>query len=898
MPPRLDSALPMPLAAGQTLSFYEILGPLGAGAMGEVYRAKDTRLEREVAIKVLPEHFAEDEERLRRFEREAKTLASLNHPNVAGIHGIDQVEGTCFIAMELVPGEDLSERLKRGPLPIKEAIDVCQQIAEGLEAAHEAGVVHRDLKPANIRITPEGVVKVLDFGLAKPRSEKTSGSSVTAKPDSFLITEEGMVLGTPTYMSPEQARAKPVDRRTDVWAFGCVLYECLTGQRAFGGESVIDVLAAIVEHEPDWSALPSATPPHVRALLQRCLDKDPRKRLRDIGEARVLLEDPGADAAPAPASVPAASKPFASLVPLGIGIVLGLVIALLALRTLLAPPAPEPPDRRLSVHITPEEVFSATGCPNLAFSRDGSTLAWVGGADSRIYVRALDSYVTRALPETEGAISPFFSPDGRWIGFYQAGALMKVALTGGRPAQITEHAATTFGFRGGSWGDDGWIVFSPFVNLGLLRVHESGGEFEVVTDIESDPDVRTHRWPQIIPGTDVVIYTSDDTRSADYYDDASIVARALATGEESVVVEGASQARYAAGHLVFARSGNLFAQRFDPATLKTSGMPVMVLSGVETDSSSGAVQFALSADGSLAYAPGVTRERFFKLAWRDLDGTITPLDLPAAAYRYPRVSPDGKRVAYISLDPDASDLWVHDVERGTTSRQTHQLDAASPLWSADSSRIVFGSERKSSPGLFVLQVDAGLPPERIAPTDWGVTLPSAFTPGEAEVIAVRGERGSGLNLSRISMATGEITDVVATSFEERAGALHPDGEWLAYTSNHSGRFEIYLRRLDSGPILPVSTEGGLDPRWSADGSTLYYIARSTDELWAIDVTLSPNPTLSIPRLVLTSFFHQAGVAYNYDVAPDGRFLTLLDSAEQEAGREVRIHSGWVGEVTE
>ena len=598
----------MSLTPGQSLSFYEVLGPLGAGGMGEVYLARDTRLDREVAIKVLPDEMAADEERLRRFEREAKTLASLNHPNVGGIHGIDQDGGTSFLAMELVPGEDLEERLQRGPLPLDEALDVCRQIAEGLEAAHEAGIVHRDLKPANVRITPEGVVKILDFGLAKPMGPNAAKSGTTsAQPDSALMTSEGMILGTPTYMSPEQARGKPVDRRTDIWAFGCVLFECLTGKRAFKGDAFGDLIVAILEREPDLGALPNTTPSHVHELIARCLVKEPRERLRDIGEARLSLAKRDEPDLAGPRR--RGSQRIALW--LAVGIAAGALLAFFV---------PDSSTKRnatsTSVHI-PEDRFIRSGSSAvMAFSPDGRTLAWVGGTQGALFVRSLDSFEIRSLPATENAVSPFFSPDSQRLGFWKEGALMSIALSGGTPAKIADVPTKPVHFRGASWGDDGTIVFSPGIGGGLFRVAAAGGEVEALTSIEPGSEVRTHRFPQVLPGSEVVLFTRDDKRTPDFHDDATIIARSLGTGEEVTVVVGAGQARFAAGQVVFVRDAELHALAFDPETLAVSGTPRKIVSGVECQTMNGWANFDLALDGTLAYQPGLDRANSKQIAWR------------------------------------------------------------------------------------------------------------------------------------------------------------------------------------------------------------------------------------------------------------------------------------------
>ncbi|MGK0204533.1 MAG: hypothetical protein ACI9S9_003618, partial [Planctomycetota bacterium] len=699
--------------------------------MGEVYLAKDTRLDREVAIKVLPEEMAEDEERLHRFEREAKVLASLNHTNIAGIHGMDQQGETCFLAMELVPGEDLEERLRRGALSIGEAIDVCRQIAEGLEVAHEAGVVHRDLKPANVRITPEGVVKILDFGLAKPMRPETSKSgSTSAESDSFLVTAEGMILGTPTYMSPEQARGKPVDKRTDIWAFGCVLFECLTGKRAFAGDVFGDLIVAILEHEAELSALPDKTPPHVRRLIARCLIKGPRERLRDIGEARLTLARPdGPDLA-----APRAQRRSRRIgLWLAAGIVLGAAIVYLARGS----SSTEASATMMSVHV-PEQCFvRSPSSAAIAFSPDGRTLAWVGGTSGELFVRSLDSFEIRSLPATEDAVCPFFSPDSQRLGFWKEGALMSIALSGGTPSRIAEVPAKPRHFRGASWGDDGTIVFAPSIGSGLFRVSAAGGAVEVVTSLDPGSDIRTHRYPQVLPGSKVVIFTRDDKRTPEFHDDASIIARSLVTGEERIVVEGAGQARFASGHLVFVRGAELYALAFDPETLGVFGAPRKIVSGVECQTTNGVAHFDLALDGTLAYQPGLDRAASKQLAWRSPGSPPVLFDLPPGTYESPRLSPDGRYISYVTQGPDLSELWIYSTERQAARRLLRRSDILTPVWSATSSRIYIGSGLAGDPLLHELEVESAGTPRVFFRGDAGSFItPAAVTPDGRTVVVV------------------------------------------------------------------------------------------------------------------------------------------------------------------
>ncbi|HLE69052.1 MAG TPA: serine/threonine-protein kinase, partial [Vicinamibacteria bacterium] len=584
----------MTLSPGTRLGPYEIASPLGAGGMGEVFRARDTKLNRDVAIKVLPTAFAQDAERVARFRREAQLLASLNHPNIAAIYGLEESDGVLALALELVEGEDLAERLTRDAIPVDEAVAIAKQIAEGLEAAHEKGIVHRDLKPANLKLTKDGTVKILDFGLAKAyEGEPTTDGALSQSPTmSRQMTEAGVIFGTAAYMSPEQARGGTVDKRADIWAFGVVLFEMLTGKRLFTGETVSDTLAAVLRQEIDWKALPASTPPGLRRLLERCLDRDAKKRLRDIGEARVALEERLGTRDTVRTSSGMRALPWFLLA----------LVSALALWALWRP-APQPaPPLRLSAELGAAASLATDWGPAAILSPDGRLLAFVAspgtGERPLLHLRRLEQLDAAPLAGTEGARDPFFSPDGEWIAFFADGKLKKVSVSGGAAVTLCDAADE----RGGTWAEDGTIFFTAGgqPGVGLSRVSSAGGTPQTLTTPDAASQERTHRWPQALPGGKAVLYTAGSTRGN--YEDASLVVHSLASDTRKVLHRGGYHGRYLpSGHLVFIHEGTLFAARLDLDRLELTGQPVPVLAGVSANPDNAGAQFAFSQDGTLVY---------------------------------------------------------------------------------------------------------------------------------------------------------------------------------------------------------------------------------------------------------------------------------------------------------
>jgi serine/threonine-protein kinase len=724
------------LAPGSRLGPYEVSTLIGVGGMGEVYAATDVNLGRPVAIKVLPDAVAADRDRIARFEREARTLASLNHPNIAAIYGLERTGTTTALVMELVEGATLADRILEGPIPLDEALAIAKQIAEALETAHEHGVVHRDLKPANVKVRSDGRVKVLDFGLAKViDSVATTSGTVSRSPTitTPAMTQSGIILGTAAYMSPEQARGKPVDKRADIWAFGCVLFEMLTGRRVFHNEEISDTLAMVLTKDPDWSALPADTPEAIRRVLRRSLVKDRGARLTDIGSARLEIDDarsaPRRDSTtggPSPASTSVRAPGWFALTAGAIA-----VAAIAAIATWVATrPSPierpitrallsvTPADRLLTGH--PADAGMGMGRPGrtaMAFTPDGRAIVFSAERDGRVqlFVRRLDDLEATPIAGTEGASNLFLSPTGETVGFYADGALKKVSLIGGAPVTIS-NVDLVFG---ASWGRDNRIVFATQTG-GLWRIPASGGKPEAITKLQ--PGEQSHRLPYLLPDGQTVLFTS--TRAAfPSWDDTRIIAQSLVSGDQKVLVESGADARYVpTGHLIYMRRGTLMAVPFDAGRVEVTGAPVGLLANVMQAAAiqpvqidSGAGQFAVSESGSLAYITGgISPQDRWQIGWVDrTTGTFEPLKLPAGSYVAPRVSPDGTRVAYNTTSDDW-DVWIYEVSRGLATRLPMEDEQSVPIWTPDSRRVVFTSRLSGGDGkLLIRNADGNGAPETL-----------------------------------------------------------------------------------------------------------------------------------------------------------------------------------------
>jgi Tol biopolymer transport system component len=887
--------------AGRRLGSFEILGPLGAGSMGEVYRARDTRLGREVALKTLPAAVSADPARLARFEREARMLASLSHPNIAAIFGLEggleEAGSVVFLVLELVEGETLADRLEAGPLPSRQALLYCRQIAEALEAAHAKGIVHRDLKPSNVRVTPDGRVKVLDFGLAKALADESSGEDISDS--STLATREGVILGTAAYMSPEQARGRQVGRQTDVWAFGCILFECLTGQRPFGGATMTDTLVTVLAGDPDFARLPSSTHPLVRSLLGRCLEKDTDRRLHDIADARLEIEESlqssGVNLRRDTGSWRGLRRQrWLRRAAWGLAMVgLGAAGAWLILRLWPRTPAAA---RSLRLDIAvPAGVRLAevdAGQPAFALAPDGGSVAFVGeaGGRRRIYVRALADLEARPVAGTEGGAHPFFSPDGEWIGFVSEGKLRKVNLRGGEPLVLADAPR----LRGASWGADETIVFAPTADGGLMSLHASGGPTQALTTPGNATTHRSHRWPQILPRSQGVLFGTATTSGRE--EDRGVAVLRRDTGEWRELLTDASYPRYVPGHLLFARAGSLLAVPFDLESLEVKGAPVSVLQDLRMSRRGSAVAFfEMSSRGDLLYVPGYPRPPDRRLVWVDRKGTVLPLTAPRRPYFRPVLSPDGRRLAVV-VEGSNDDVWVHDLERESWTRLTFEADNTDPVWASDGARMFFASNRGGAYNLFAVPADgSGVSQLLLKTENWA--LPGSISPEGRRLAFAQLEATSSWDVWALELDSRTATPFLQTAFVESFAAFDPSGRFLAYVSTESGRPEVYVRPFPGpGAKWPISSGGGTEPVWSRDGRELFY--RQGSRLMVVAVGAGSTLSVGSSQLLFEGRFEPGINGFpDYDVAPDGRrFIMVEDPDAAPPPARLVIAPGWLTEL--
>ena len=885
----------MPISPGTRLGPYEITAPIGKGGMGEVYRARDTKLEREVAIKILPEEFAKDKERLARFDREAKLLASLNHPNIASIYGLEESDGVKALVLELVEGPTLAERIQEGPISVEETLTIAKQIAEALEAGHEAGVIHRDLKPANVKVKEDGTVKVLDYGLAKALEGDAPAATDTELSQSPTLarqgTQIGVILGTAAYMSPEQAKGKRVDRRTDIWAFGAVLYEMLTGKCAFEGDDVSDTLAAVLRAEPDFARLPSATPPALRRVLELCLAKDAKRRVHDIADVQLAVDGAfqTASEASAPAAVSRWTLPLIAAV--GAGLVTGLVFRSLT--------RSEPPEVTRFAYELPEgQRLRNTSRPVLAVAPDGRRFVY--NATGGLYLRSMDQLDARLLPGTEESITMvFFSPDGQSVAFQQNGQLKRLALSGGAPFVVCSVSRPFSGY----WAADDTILFAE--TEGIFRVSANGGTPALVIPAADGEVLDT---PYLLPGGDTVLFTVGTgaaTSRAGSRDYARIAGVSLTSGERTVLLQGGSDARYvASGHLVYALNDGLFAVAFDARKLQVTSGPVSMVEGALVASASSSANYAVSDDGSLFFVAAGHDASNASMVWVDRTGKVEVIEtMPPNAYAWPRLSPDGDRVLVLG-DGDAR---VFELASGRQTRLTD--DGASNYlgWTPSGKEVTYTSARGSFEGeIWIQPADGGGEARQLTSLGGRVDF-DAWAPG-GRTFSAHHHTGRGTNqlMAAFDGEDAELETWLEHDHSDNNALFSRDGRYVAFLSDQTGQWEVYIRPYPGpGGQTPVSVAGGTEPAWAPTGELFY---RRTRDYMMMAVEVSTDPVLTVRAPVELFAGVGPGVGSSptarYDVTADGqRFIMsadLMGSGEAGAGggrrQQVIVVQNWVEEL--
>ena len=905
----------MPLSSGTKIGVYEVNSLLGVGGMGEVYRSRDSKLSRQVALKVLPSGVAADTERLTRFRREATLLAALNHPNIAAIYGFEDSGATHALVMELVEGPTLADRIKAGRISIEETLPIAKQICEALEYAHERGIVHRDLKPANIKVTSDDTVKVLDFGLAKALENEAAAGDIGSSPTmTRMATQAGIILGTAAYMSPEQARGKSADRRADIWAFGCVLYEMLTGKMAFCGETVSDTLAAVIKDPPDWSLLPAQTPGRLRVLVQRCLQKDPRQRLQAIGDARISIDEVlGGAPEPSAASKVAAAPPpvptWQRFLPWTIAALLAaaLLVAVFVLRpsqTLSTEKTIE-----LTLAIPTDQKLALINGPAFVISPDGSRVAYIAnqaGVDTgQLYIRDLAHAAPVALEGAALAAAPFFSPDGQWLAFFADGKLKKVSVRGGAPIDL----ATAPGARGGSWNQDDTLVFTAAFTSPLYRVSASGGTAQQVTHLDSARTETTHRWPQFLPGGQSFLFTASSNNN--FFGHASVQAASLATGEAKVLVENATFGRYLpGGYLVYFSQGTCFVAPFDAKALTLTGPAIPVLHGVDSDISNGGVQFAVSDNGTALYMSGAASKQNLNIVLLDRQGNGTVLVKGSPDSTSPRVSPDGKKIAF---ERAVGGIWVYDMVRGTTTPITLKTGSANfPIWSPDGQYLTYsysgGPRAGVGESIYRVRADGSGAEQQLTPNDPLASYPSSWSPDGKVLAFVRTSQKGGGCCDMWTMRLGDNgqpeapqrfrDDTRITAVNLPDPQFSPDGRWIAFSSADSGAPQIYVVPFPGpGGKWQISTDGGSEPRWSKNGHELFFVHNSS--LFAVSYSAEKDSfQAGIPKLLFESKFEIRAPYTSVDVVPDGQHFAAFqfEGGKPSTQPDPTVVLNWLPEV--
>ena len=883
---------------GQTIGQYEVQRLLGAGGMGEVYLARDKRLGRSVAIKILPAFFAQDRERIARFEREARVLASLNHTNIATLFGLEQSDGKQLLVMELVEGDTLAERIARGPIPVEDALKLARQIVDALEAAHEKGIVHRDLKPANVKIAPDGKVKVLDFGLAKALTGASPQADLLSSPTISVAaaTYAGAVMGTAPYMSPEQAKGQETDRRTDVFAFGCVLFEMLTGRRTFHGDSVTEAIASVLAREPEMSALPANISPKLLELLRRCLEKDPKRRWQAIGDVRVeldtILADPHGKTLPAAAAarLPLWQRALPAVIA---GVVMAAIGATAAWTLRPAPVAGG--ITRFSYALPKDQNFTRTGRHVVAIAPDGTNVVYV--ANNQLYLKPMAGMDAKPIPGTlQDVNTPFFSPDGRWVAFCAVpeGKLKKIALTGG--ASVT--LADIDNPYGAHWYADDQILVGQGPK-GIVRISANGGKPETLIEVKANEFAQT---PQMLPGGTHILFTLATGTDDDRWDKAQIVVQSVASKERRVLIDGGSDARYVpTGHIVYALGATMFAVPVDVKTLQLTGGPVPIAEGLSRSAAvnTAATFFSFSATGSLVSIPGglTGGVQALALALVNRAGEKKLLGLPAQPYYQPRVSPDGKQVAVEVNDGGREmNIWVYELAGATAMRRlTFGGRNRSPVWTRDGQRIVFRSDRGGDWSLYWQRADGSGAAERLTTTDRNSgDTPEASSPDGNTLTFFRGVATGGV--WALSPTGDRKPKVLVDTPLNKTAALNsvfsPDGRWFAYESGESSRSEVYVQPFPpTGAKYQVTTSGSTNPLWSPDGKQLFVVDNngSRFNLDTFDIRTQPSFAVGNRAPLPIDGFQQRGGTRAYDITPDGeQFLVMIPPSETASGARASL----------
>ena len=881
---------------GQTLSHYKIIDKLGQGGQGEVYLAEDSRLDRKVALKILPQHLSERADLRERFEREARAVSSLNHPHICTLHDIGEQDGIHYLVMEHLVGETLEARLAKGALPLEQTLEYAIQIADALDKAHRQGVVHRDLKPGNIMLVKSGA-KLLDFGLAKLQATETPTNLSALPTEQANLTAEGTILGTLQYMAPEQLEGKEADSRTDIFAFGAVVYEMATGKKAFEGKSQASLIAAIMGQDPrPMSELQPMTPALLDQVVKRCLAKEPDERWQtaaDLMEGfRMSVEGSSQPGIAAPTVVQHRNRERVAW-----GLVAALIVGIITLFTLwtsVPPPSPETQlISRFVMALSPNQQLDGDNRPSFALSTDGAHLVYVartGDSVRQLYLRSIDSLESRPIAGTEGALNPFFSPNSQWVGFFAAGQLKKVSISGGAPVTICDSSNL---YGGASWGPDDTIIFAPVSRVGLLRVSAAGGSTpQVLTTLDSTKEEISHRWPHFLPGGKAVLF---NVAGGPNWDQWPIVVQSLETGERRVVVDAGTRARYLpTGHLVYGRAGTLMAVPFDLERLEATGAAVPILEGVRMGTE-GTVEYSFSGLGSLVYIPGPVGEPQRRLVWLDRRGVEEALPVPLRSYYLARLSPDGQRIA-ATIRGESNDVWVYDIAGQTLTRVTFEGNNQFPIWTPDGKRVTFRATRGGTRNIWWTPVDGSGTDEQLTSGDHNQT-PDFWSP-DGQMLVYRDSDLVTRDDLWVLPLEGErkARPILQTPFSERGARISTDGQWLAYFSDESGQYEIYVQSFPGlGGKRQVSTEGGREPAWARNGRELFF--RNRNKMMAVDIQTQPTFSTGKPRLLFEISPSLLAFSRMFDVTPDGQHFLMVKLSEQELpATQLIVVQNWFEEL--